>query len=111
MNIYWKLLDRYLSVGIADKYWGHGFDNGAAENITKGQIENEDIVGGTREVWEVSEDDEEENIEKRSKHSEEKLRHDKNSCFGFLLCFKHGVTFKIRYLDVKTFDSKEKHNK
>ena len=84
----------YLSVGIADKDWSHGFDNCATENVAEGEIEDEDIVGGAGEVREISEDDEEENVEEWSKHSEEELRDNKESCLGFPLCFKHGVTLQ-----------------
>ena len=64
----------YLSIGITDKDRGHGFDNGTAENITECEVQNHDIVGGTREVGEIAEDDEEEDVDQRSENCEEELR-------------------------------------
>ena len=43
------------------------FDEGADENITERQIDKENMVGGGREVWEVPQSDEEEEIEQGSK--------------------------------------------
>ena len=64
----------YLSIGITDKDRGHGLDNGTAENITECEVQNHDIVGGTREVGEITEDDEEEDVDQRSEYCEEELR-------------------------------------
>ena len=56
----------YLCVGIADDDGGHGFDDGAVDNVAKGEIQNEPIVSRGWKVWQITDNDEEEDVDEGS---------------------------------------------
>ena len=69
----------YLAEGITDVYAEHRLDEGADDEVTDRDVGEDDIVGGTGEVGEISECDPQHYIDHGTEQSEEKLRKDQES--------------------------------
>ena len=66
----------YLEISVSNVNAENCFDEGANQEITDGDVSQENIVGAAGELGEVSESDAEQNIGYGSDQSEEQLRED-----------------------------------
>ena len=63
----------YLDEGITDVYAEYRLDEGADDEVTHRDVGEDDIVGGAREVWEISECDPQHYVDHGTDQSEEQL--------------------------------------